>query len=212
MALKVIGAGFGRTGTLSLKHALETLGFVKCYHMMEVIQNPRHIRLWTEAHQGKPVDWDALFAGYQASVDWPACNLWGEQLEHFPRAKVILTLRDPDRWYESVMNTIYKNTVLDSESPDEKRRSFAAWTRQIIWEPLFGDRMDDRAHAIDVFNRHNETVEASVPSDRLLVFSPGDGWGPLCRFLSADIPEEDYPHVNTTAQFTESVLKSRSKS
>jgi len=107
MAIKVIGAGFGRNGTLSLKQALETLGFGKCYHMAEVFQHPEHVPVWRAAAHGKSVDWDAVFDGYQASVDWPSCSFWQEQMARYPDAKVVLSERDPERWYESVMNTIY---------------------------------------------------------------------------------------------------------
>ena len=106
MSIKVIGAGFGRTGTLSLKFALEKLGFDKCYHMMEVQMHPEHVQIWRDLNRGIAPDWQALFAGYQASVDWPSCNYWREQMTAFPEAKVLLSRRDPDKWYASVMNTI----------------------------------------------------------------------------------------------------------
>lgn len=201
MSLKVIGAGFGRTGTLSLKGALERLGFGTCYHMVEVFGNPKHMPIWTEAQQGNPVDWDALFEGYQSSVDWPSCNFWREQLEHFPDAKVILTKRDPEKWYTSIMNTIYNKSLTGSEFANEKSRMFRAWVDDIIWNPVFDDRLDDRAHVIDVFNRHNQSVIDSVAPEKLLVYTPGDGWGPLCAFLGVALPDEEYPHVNTTKEF-----------
>ena len=114
MGLEVIGAGFGRTGTLSLKLALEQLGFAQCYHMFEVMNHPEHVPLWRAAHRGEPTDWEALFAGYRAAVDWPSCNFWREQLDTWPDAKVILTQRDPERWYTSVMNTIWQSAGLAS--------------------------------------------------------------------------------------------------
>jgi len=209
MALKVIGAGFGRTGTMSLKHALEMLGFDKCYHMVEVMDSPAHPAIWTRAHAGESIDWDELYEGYQASVDWPACNLWREQMEQFPDAKVILSKRNPDKWYDSVMNTIYKSTVIGRELKGESRREFGEWATEIIWKRLFDDKMDDRAAVIDVYNKHNEEVIRSVPEDRLLVFEPGDGWEPLCRFLDAEIPSQNYPRVNTTEEYTERFIKNR---
>ena len=106
MRVKVIGAGFGRTGTLSLKYALEKLGFDKCYHMMEVQMNPAHLQVWQDLAKGIQPDWQALFDGYQATVDWPTCNYWREQLAVYPDAKVILSRRDSQKWYDSVMNTI----------------------------------------------------------------------------------------------------------
>jgi hypothetical protein len=206
MSLKVIGAGFGRTGTMSLKNALEMLGFDKCYHMVEVMKSPSHTAFWTKAHAGEPIDWDELFSGYQASVDWPACNLWREQMEHFPDAKVILSKRDPDKWYDSVMNTIYKSTLIGRESGDEKTRQFGEWATEIIWKRIFNDNMEDRANVIDIYNRHNEEVIRSAPEERLLVFEPKDGWEPLCAFLEVDVPNEEYPRVNTTEEFTKKFI------
>lgn len=201
MSIKVIGAGFGRTGTLSLKMALEQLGFDKCYHMLEVRENPSHVPVWADAHAGRPVDWDALFAGYQASVDWPSCNLWREQLAHFPDAKVLLSLRDPDSWYDSIMNTIYpsSSSLVDAEEPE--LRQFGQWAMDIIWNPIFDNRMDDRSYVIDRFNQHNQTVIDEVPPEKLLVFEAKHGWKPLCEFLNVPVPATDYPRVNTTEDF-----------
>lgn len=201
MALQVIGAGYGRTGTLSLKFALEQLGFDQCYHMMEVMKHPEHSQLWSAAHGSGDVDWDAFMSGYQASVDWPSCNLWRQQLAHWPEAKILLSLRDPDDWYDSVMATIYKSTVDGLAHEDPARRAHAQWVSSIIWDPIFNGRMDDRAHAIGCFNRHNETVQEEVPADKLLVYRPGDGWEPLCAFLGVDIPDTDYPRVNSRDDF-----------
>jgi len=201
MTLKVIGAGFGRTGTLSLKLALERLGFDRCYHMFEILQNPSHVETWRRAHAGQAIDWDALFDGYQASCDWPSCNLWEEQRAQYPEAKVVLSLRDSQRWYDSVMHTIYPTALREFEADDEQRRAFGQWAMDIIWQPLFGGRMDDRAHVIDVYERHNARVIERVPPDELLVFEAGDGWEPLCRFLEVDVPDEPYPHTNTREQF-----------
>jgi hypothetical protein len=208
MAIRVIGAGFGRTGTLSLKLALEKLGFDRCYHMLEVQQNPSHAGLWSQAHAGESIDWDALFEGYQASVDWPSCNLWREQLEHFPAAKVLLSLRDSERWYDSVMNTIYKTTAAGFESHDAQHRARAQWAADLIWNRVFDGRMEDREHVIGVYERHNQDVIDSVAADRLLVFQASEGWEPLCKFLEVDRPDEDYPRVNTSEQFNERWAKS----
>jgi hypothetical protein len=106
MALEVIGAGFGRTGTKSLKAALEELGFDPCYHMSELFGHPEHVELWEAAARGKSVDWNELLGGYRATTDWPACSFYEELMQSYPDAKVILTLRDPNRWYESTYNTV----------------------------------------------------------------------------------------------------------
>ena len=204
MSLKVIGAGFGRTGTLSLKNALEQLGFDKCYHMMEVRNRPTHVPMWAAAHRGEETDWDSLFEGYQATVDWPSCNLWQEQLAHFPNAKVILSLRDPVSWYESIMNTIYPSSTGLLTSEDENLARFGQWTVEIIWDRIFDGKMADQNHVIDAFNRHNEHVIKTVPAAQLLVFEAKDGWAPLCDFLNVPIPATDYPRVNSTADFQKS--------
>ena len=201
MSLKVIGAGFGRTGTLSMKYALEELGFSTCYHMIEVRKNPSHPKLWTEAKNKDTTDWSALFAGYQASVDWPSCNFWREQAKAFPDSKILLTLRDPSGWYESVMKTIYPSSKKFAESTEEKEREFGIWAMEMIWESIFDNNMDDRAFVIDKFERHNEKVIKEVPPDRLLVFKAGEGWNRLCEFLEVPIPGTDFPKVNTTEQF-----------
>ncbi len=199
MALEIVGAGFGRTGTMSLKAALEQLGYHKCYHMMEV--EPQHLEVWRDAQAGRPVEWDALFDGYKASVDWPSCNSWHELMTYYPQAKVILTTRDPQQWYRSVMKTIYPSSTYGLTSEDPKRRAGSEWGRDIIWDGVFDGRLDDDAHVIDVFNRHNENVRQTVPADRLLEYQPGDGWEPLCAFLGCEVPESSYPRTNSTEDF-----------
>ena len=168
MALKVIGAGFGRTGTLSLKYALEHLGFNKCYHNTEILSYyPHHVETWMEARAGKDVDWDKLFKGYQASVDFPASLFYKELLAYYPEAKVILTYRDPDRWYESTFKTIYSQRVsvlLSQHSDTESRISsvpksnfvdyFIKYQDQLIWDGLFNGQFEDKAYAIEVFNKN----------------------------------------------------------
>jgi hypothetical protein len=201
MPLEVIGAGYGRTGTLSLKLALERLGFVKCYHMQEVFMNPDHIPMWAAAHRGEGVDWERLYAGYRATVDWPSCNLWETHATLYPKAKVILSTRDPDSWYTSVMNTIYKSSTMARDSADPVNKRFGEWACEITWKRLFDDRMHDRQHVIGVYEAHVEHVKAALPKSRLLVFEAKDGWEPLCRFLNVDVPDEPYPRVNTTDDF-----------
>ena len=168
---------------------------------MEVGNHPDHLQLWTDAHKGVSIDWNYLFDGYQSSVDWPSCNLWREQAAHFPDAKILLSLRDPDSWYDSVMNTIYPSSSALVDSEDDNLRTFGNWAMDTIWKPIFDNKMEDRAHVIDVFNRHNQSVIDEVPADRLLVFEAKNGWKPLCDFLEVPIPETDYPRVNTTEEF-----------
>lgn len=207
MALEVIGAGFGRTGTMSLKGALERLGFDRCYHMAEVYENPHHVPLWSRAHAGEPVDWSGLFEGFRAAVDWPSCNLWREQLAHFPDAKVLLSLRDADGWYRSVMNTIWPSTQGHLASGDPNRERMARWIQEVVWDHVFDGRLADRDHVIGIYEAHNRAVIDEVPADRLLVYRPGDGWEPLCDFLGVPVPDEPYPHKNTTEQFLSAGLQ-----
>lgn len=205
MSIKVIGAGFGRTGTLSLKLALEILGFGPCYHMREIIPfRPLRAKGWYEASQDRPVDWPALLRGYQATVDWPACHFYRELLAAYPEAKVILTVRDPELWYRSVLATIYPSA-----------QNFAGWqwsmpiTRyvpmmlhSIIWGGTFHGRFEDKEYAIDIYQRHIAEVKRVTPPDRLLVYQVQEGWEPLCRFLNVPIPQgQAFPHLNDSAQF-----------
>ena len=201
MSLKVIGAGFGRTGTMSLKTALEQLGFDKCYHMMEVGLNEGHVELWRAIQRGEHVDLEALFEGYQASVDWPSCNYWRQQLEVFPDAKVILSLRDPERWYQSVMNTIYPSSVAARDSGDPNLNPFSNMVFEVVWNGVFQGRLDDKDHVISVFEAHNQDVIGSLPDDQLLVFEAAQGWEPLCEFLGVAVPDGPYPKTNTTEDF-----------
>ncbi len=200
MGLEIIGAGFGRTGTLSLKLALEKLGFNACYHMFEVMEHPEHVALWRAAHRGEKIAWDDLFRGYRAAVDWPSCNFWREQLEHYPDAKVILSWRDPDRWYESVMNTIYPSSLAWRDNPQAPGSDMVF---ELIWDGIFEGRLDDKAFVIDQYLAHNQRVRDGVPTNQLLEFEPSQGWQPLCAFLDRPVPDEAFPRVNTTAEFQE---------
>ncbi len=211
MGLQVIGAGFGRTGTLSLKGALEQLGFGPCYHMMEVQHHPEHVALWRAVERGADTDWDALFEGYQATVDWPSCNYWEQQLAHYPKAKVILSERPAAAWHKSVMNTIYPVTVESwaraqeaakhSGEMDVQAQARYHMAMELIWDGVFDGKIEDAEHACQVFEAHNARVKALVPADQLLVYQPGDGWEPLCDFLGCAVPDSPYPKVNTTEDF-----------
>ena len=207
MALQVIGAGFGRTGTLSLKYALEKLGFKPCYHMMEVFPRPEHVRMWHRLAFENQIDWDLLFADFRATVDWPSARWWREIAAHHPDAKVILTLRSPESWYQSMSETIYqpmKHPVRDGVPELVKLQNQMA--RKAILGDTFDNRFEDKAHAIDVFNRHNQAVRDTIAPARLLEFQARDGWAPLCRFLEVPVPAEPYPHVNDTAS-TQAMIK-----
>jgi Sulfotransferase domain len=201
MALSVIGAGFGRTGTLSMKMALEQLGLGRCYHMVEVFDHPEHVALWRAAADGEPIDWDGLFAGYGAVVDWPACYFWRQLMEHFRDAKVLLTVRDPERWYQSAHDTIYQAMIRPLPVDDPLALAQREMAAKIVLEDTFGGRFEDRAHAIAVYEHHNAEVRRIVPPERLLVYELGQGWEPLCRFVERPVPAEPFPKVNTSEEF-----------
>jgi Sulfotransferase domain len=210
MTIQVIGAGIGRTGTASLKLALEQLGFAKCYHMDEIGTNPAHVPLWLDAAAGKPVDWDALFAGYQAAVDLPTYAFYVTLMTHYPKAKVILTLREPEAWYKSAAQTIFRLPppplvrvlrMMALFSPKLKLlTNLEPVARKVGIEYFFNNDLS-KANAIKVFNQHNETVQRTVPPDRLLVYDVKQGWEPLCTFLDVPVPALPFPHQNTLKEF-----------
>jgi hypothetical protein len=204
MSIKVIGAGMGRTGTLSLKAALEELGFSRCYHMVDVLANPDHVLVWDAAARGDPVDWDALFRGYQATVDWPSCRFFEDQMRHYPDAKVICTVRDPESWYESARQTIYyARHAFPRWAPTPPRfKRFSRMVDRVVWDGTFQGRFEDKAHALDVFRQHNEHVRNVVPAERLLVYEVNQGWEPLCAFLGVPVPEgKPFPRLNDAQEF-----------
>ena len=199
MPLKVIGAGFGRTGTTSLKAALEILGYDKCHHMTEVIQTGSGI-LWYRKLEGEDIGWEEIFEGYEATVDWPSAAWWKELTDYYPDAKVILTVRDPDKWYRSITETIYPLSTL---MPGwlglviPRLRGFLKIARRIPWENTFHGRIEDPAYAKRIFNEHMVTVKDTIAPERLLVYEISEGWEPLCNFLNVPVPlETPFPRVN----------------
>lgn len=206
MTIKIIGAGFGRTGTSSLQVALEELGVGRCYHMREVFTHPEHAPTWSAAMQGHAVDWDRLLAGYQATVDWPGCTFYRQLMRRYPEANVLLTVRDPEQWYTSCRNTIYAiraNRMLRLLLRLNPRlRRVTEMGNRIIWDGTFHDRFLDKPYAIAVYTQHIAEVQRVVPAERLLVYEVTEGWEPLCRFLEVPVPaDKPFPRLNDTAQF-----------
>ena len=205
MALSVIGAGWGRTGTLSLKLALERLGFGPCYHMLEVFGRPDDIPLWERATDGEVVDWDALFAGYRSAVDWPACAFWRELVAYYPEAKVILTERDAAGWYRSAMDTILPTVTGTPPADNPVRVAHMRMVVRLVVERELGGRIEDRDEVIRRFALHGAAVREALPAERLLVYRCEQGWEPLCRFLGVAVPNEPFPRTNSTDEFRQRV-------
>ena len=212
MPLKIVGAGFGRTGTLSLKNALEKIGFGPCYHMMEVFPRPEHVAMWHRLAFEHSMDWDLLFRDFNATVDWPAARWWREMAVHFPTAKVLLSVREPEAWYKSMNDTIYQ--AMKRPVPDGLPEAFRLQNEMVqraIVKETFDNRFEDKAHAIEVFDRHNQSVRDAIDPARLLVFDVKEGWGPLCRFLDVPVPDEPFPRLNDTAS-TQAMIRAMTES
>jgi Sulfotransferase domain len=199
MGLAVIGAGFGRTGTHSMKLALDLLGLGPCHHMADVMADPAQRDLWRAAARGNLPDWNAAFAGFGCCIDWPSAFFWQALARHSPDARILLTLRSADSWYDS-----FAQTILQTIGPDNDPASFGV---AIIRNVIFGGRPEDREHAIGVYNRHNDLVRASVPAGRLLEYRIGEGWEPLCGFLSLPVPDQPFPRSNSTDEFRSQLLQ-----
>ena len=196
MGLKVVGAGVGRTGTFSLKVALERLLGGRCHHMFEVVRDPEQEAGWSDAIYGRPVDWAVLLGSFSAVVDWPGASFWPELLAANPDALVILSVRDAEDWYRSASNTIFRGL----DRPDAEPGSWLAAVRALL-KDRFCDRFDDPAAMKGAFERHNDAVRAAVPGDQLLEWRASDGWDPICSRLGLAVPDEPFPLTNTTSEF-----------
>lgn len=202
MTLEVIGSGLGRTGTKSLQSALDILGFGPCHHMAEVRAHPESMALWIEA-ANRHADWENIFAQYRSAVDYPSAAYWRELSQYYPDAKVIHSVRDPDRWFESTQTTIFSpegpvlRAIRSGGEPADFFRSFL--------KPLTG-HLHDRRFLIDYFLRHTDEVVRAIPAERLLVYEVGQGWEPLCTFLNVAVPDLPYPSENSRAEFIARVI------
>ena len=194
MALRIVGAGLGRTGTHSLKLALERLLGAPCYHMADIVTKHReHIDVWRRAGARDLPDWDELFDGYAAAVDMPVAFFWRELMSEYPDAPILLSLRNSESWWESAHATIMR--------PGRERTPEFAAMMTALYEDRFTTDVEGKASAIAAYEAHNAAVMAEVPGERLIVWRTGDGWGPLCRALDLPVPAEPFPHSNTTAEF-----------
>jgi hypothetical protein len=200
MELMVVGAGVGRTGTHSLKLALERLLEGPCHHMVEVLGNPAQVPSWIDAIEGRPVDWSTMLEGYRSIVDWPGGSFWPEISRANPNALVLLSVRDADSWYRSASNTIFLS--FDHMPPE-----LAPWMDAVrrLLHDRFCDRFDDPTAMMDAYERHNEAVRDEVSSCRLLEWTFEDGWDPICERLGLEVPVEPFPVTNSTGEFREMV-------
>jgi hypothetical protein len=198
MTVEVVGAGMGRTGTHSLKIALEQLLGGRCHHMVEIIADPPQAAGWTDAVEERAVDWDRILDGYVAIVDWPGASFWREIAAANPDALVLLSTRDPESWYRSASNTIF-NPI---EAPPGLEEWFGA-TVPKLFETRFCADLGNANAMIDAFERHNAEVRAGVPTEQLLEWSVSDGWEPICARLGVAVPDEPFPVTNTTSDTRE---------
>jgi len=198
--MRIVGAGLGRTGTHSLKLALEQLLGQPCYHMVEVFEHLDHVPTWHAAIRVEQVDWQPVLGNYAAIVDWPGAAVWRELAATYPDAPVLLsTRRDAATWLKSARATILDNGPENKLEDDPSMPGFVPMVRDMFARFDPGWRDDDLAMA--AYDRHNDAVRREVPAERLVEWQPGHGWEPLCRALGVAIPDEPFPHVNTTDEF-----------
>lgn len=217
MGLKIIGAGLGRTGTESLKKALEYLGYTKCYHMFELMKDGNMLDQWQRLRNGNLPDYDLLFKEYQSSVDFPSAIYYREFMRQYPEAKVILTIRNADKWYDSAQKTIFKGMpkpifyILKIMSKFVKKAHLMLqvyeYAQELVKKEFFNARFKERAYCKDIFNKWNEEVIRTVPKEKLLVFEVKDGWEPLCKFLNVPIPDIPFPKSNDSDNFEKNMVK-----
>lgn len=215
--MRVIGVGLPRTGTLSQKVALEMLGFGPCYHMVSVLGDLAQVRLWERALAGAG-PWEQIFAGYQATVDLPGVFFYRQLIDVYPDAKVVLSVRDPARWEQSMRGTILRvhrgGHLIHHLSAargriDPEWAAYTAFTSRLLWDDggMFARSEAEHGCLTGQMQRYNDEVKATVPPDRLLVWEPADGWGPLCDFLDVPVPGQPFPHINDGAMFEDRVIE-----
>lgn len=193
MSLKVIGAGMGRTGTMSLKLALERIGFGPCYHGSDLVSKPADWPHWQDAIDGQLGHFEEIFRDYASVTDAPGWFFFRQLSDIYPDAKVILTVRDPDGWFESTQETVLSDRIGAMLTKAPKPLFSIVHT---MFLRRAGPRMHDRDYMIDWFERHNEDVCRAIKPERLLIYEAAQGWAPLCRFLGVPVPEEPFPRSN----------------
>lgn len=201
--MQVIGLGLGRTGTYSLKLALNRLGLGPCHHMEEVLMHQAtQVPLWSAAAEGR-ADWPAIYAGYGSAVDWPTAGFSRELAEAYPDAKFVLTQRNPENWLDSFSETIYP-FMSDRTRVRDEMQPWIDMAVRVIANTGFPAGLD-RAGLERAFHAHTAAVTATIPSDRLLVYQVKHGWGPLCSYLGVPVPDEPFPRTNDRSEFWQKV-------
>lgn len=215
MSIKIIGAGFPRTGTTTLKRCLETLGHSKVYHMKELLVNPTMLHYWKTLDETGDTDWEGLYSDYDATVDFPGYPWYKEHMKKYPDAKVILTIRDFEGWYKSVDRTVFR---AGPQTPLEKIKMIGKlltnsrvrnvvkcikFFKKIFFADELKGKFLDKEFAKKVWEDHIVEVKAYVPQEKLLVYDVRDGWGPICKFLDVPEPPEPLPHLNKKENFKE---------
>ena len=219
MSIKIIGAGLPRTGTNTLKECLEKLGYMKTYHMKELLVHPENLHYWITLKETGTTNWEELYNGFQATVDFPAYPWYKEHMKKYPEAKVILTVRPFEKWYTSIQSTIWqagpqtisqKIAMMSKLLFNPRLRSVikcVKFSKQTIFGAHLQGRFEDKAFAEKTFNRHIDEVKAHVPAEKLLVYDVSEGWGPLCKFLGVPEPTDPLPHLNKKENFKEMLVE-----
>lgn len=203
--MRVFGAGVGRTGTWSLKLAIQRLGLGPCHHMETVLRAPQaHARRWRDVRAGRP-DWAALYDGCASAVDWPTAGYFRELSVAFPAAKFVLTLRDALSWAESYAATIHRLMAMQGMAPPHLQPWFDM-AGEVIADSGFPQGLDAE-RLVAAYEAHNRAVVAAIPADRLLQYRVTDGWAPLCAFLDRPVPDEPFPCTNQRAEFWGRVVR-----
>lgn len=203
MTMQVIGLGVGRTGTYSLKLAINELGLGPCHHMEKVLHNlPVQVPLWSAAVQGNP-NWQAIYDGYHSAVDWPTAGFFRELVAAYPSAKFVLTHRNPENWADSFAATIYALLAQKDQTPPEMQ-DWLAMCSAVIARTGFPGGLD-RDGLIKAFMAHNEAVKMAIPAKQLLIYEVKSGWEPLCAFLGVPVPASPFPRTNDRAEFWDRV-------
>lgn len=202
MTLQVIGAGLAKTGTSSLKLALERLLGGACYHMVDVFAHPEHIRIWHDAIGGHPPDWDMFLSGYLTAINLPISAFWRELAAKNPDARIVLSVRDSaEQWWDSWSHTVVPAAVTVEPSPGSLLADYKAMLGDMLRIRLGAADPSDKMTMIAAYERHNAAVRADAPPGRLLEWKATDGWAPLAAHLGVPVPDEPFPWVNTRKQF-----------